>query len=83
MRTNLEALSNHKKLDFRAIFHAKSSVTVSRSILSNIFFSMEHIAKPFSLSCDIVDLNYFFSSFSFEKLLSADATVAGTVNRIT
>jgi len=43
---------------------------------------MLHIAKPFNLSCNIVDLKQFLNSFSLEKLLSADATVTGIVKRI-
>jgi len=47
-----------------------------------ISFSILHIAKPFNLFCNIVVLKQFLSSFNFEKLLSADATVTGTVKRI-
>jgi hypothetical protein len=55
---------------------------VSISISFNNFFSMHIVAKPFNLSCDIVDLRWFFKSFNFEKLLSADDTVIGRVNKI-
>ena len=63
----------------RAFLDAKSLIIVSRSRLSKISFSMLHIAKPFNLSCNIVVLKQFLSSFNFEKLLSAEATVTGTV----
>jgi len=43
---------------------------------------MLHIAKPFNLSCNIVVLKQFLRSFNFDKLLSADATITGTVKRI-
>jgi hypothetical protein len=55
---------------------------VSISISSNNFFSVHIVAKPFNLSCDIVDLRWFFNNFNFKKLLSADATVTGRVNMI-
>jgi hypothetical protein len=55
---------------------------VSISILSNNFSSMHIVAKPFDLSCDIVDLRWFFNNFNFEKLLSTDDTVKGRVNKI-
>ena len=70
-----------KKL-LRAFLDAKSLRIISRSTLSKMSFSIQHIAKPFNLSCNIVDLKQFFSSFNLEKLLSADATVTGIVNRI-
>ena len=70
------------KKRLRTFLDAKSSRTLSRSIVSKISFSMLHIAKPFNLSCSIVDLKQFFNSFNLEKLLSADATVTGIVNRI-
>jgi len=66
----------------RAFLDAKSSRTVSRLMSSKISCSMLHIAKPFNLSCNIVDLKQFLNSFSLEKLLSADATVTGIVKRI-
>ena len=40
---------------------------------------MLQIANSFNLSCNIVVLKRFLSSFNFEKLLSAEATVTGTV----
>jgi hypothetical protein len=46
----------HKKILLRAFFDAKSLRIVLKSIVSKISFSIEHIAKPFNLSCDIVDL---------------------------
>ena len=65
-----------------AFLDAKSLRIVSRSMLSKISFSMLHIDKPFNLPCNIVVLKQFLSNFSFEKLLSADATVTGTVKKI-
>jgi hypothetical protein len=59
----------------------KSSRTISRSILSQISFSL-YIANPFNLSCSIVDHKQFFNSLSLEKLFSADAAVTGIVKRI-
>ena len=44
-----------------------------------ISFSILHIAKPFNLFCNIVVLKQFLSSFNFEKFLSAEAIVTGTV----
>jgi hypothetical protein len=52
------------------------------SRFSNIFFSIDNMANPFNLSCDIVDLRYDFINFNFEKLLYAEATVTGIVNKI-
>ena len=52
------------------------------SFLSTTFaslFSMESIAKPESLSWDILDLRYVFISFSLENEHSAVATVTGIV----
>jgi len=66
----------------RAFLDAKSSRTVLRSIVSKISLWMVHIANPFNLSYDIVDLKQFFNNFNFEKLLSAEATVTGKVKRI-
>ena len=43
-------------------------------------FSIAINANPFSLSCDIVDRKYDFNNLSFEKLLSADATVTEIVS---
>ena len=48
----------------------------------NIFFSINKIARPFNLSCDIDDLKYDFNNFNFEKLLSTSARVIGIVNWI-
>jgi hypothetical protein len=45
-------------------------------------FSIDRIARPQNLSWDMVDLKLFLINFSLEKLLSALATVAGTVNNI-
>jgi hypothetical protein len=61
----------HKKL-LHAFIDAKSSRTISRSMMSKIFFSIQHVAKPFNPSCNIVDLKQFLSSFKLEKLLSAE-----------
>jgi hypothetical protein len=63
------------------LLDAKSLMIVSILISSNNFFSMLIVAKLFNLSCDIVDLRWFFNTFNFEKLLSADATVIGRVNK--
>ncbi len=40
------------------------------------------IARPVSRSWDMVDLRYDLINFSFEKLLSAWATVTGSVSAI-
>ena len=61
-----------------AFLDAKSLRIVSRSMLSKISFSMMHISKPFNLSCNIVVLKRFLSSFNFEKLLSAEAIFTET-----
>ena len=45
-------------------------------------FSIDSIANPFNLSCDIVDRRYDLINFNFEKLLSAKAIVTGIVNSI-
>ena len=66
----------------RTFLDAKSSKTVLRSIVSKISLWMVHIVNPFNLSYDIVDLKQFFNNFNFEKLLSAEATVTGTVKMI-
>jgi hypothetical protein len=79
--TDIHLLLIKKKL-LRAFLDAKSLMMVSRSILSKTFFSMQHIAKPFNLCCDMVDLKLFFNNFNFEKLLSAEATVTATVKMI-
>jgi hypothetical protein len=42
-------------------------------MFSNISFSIDKVAKPLSLSCDIEDLKYVLINFNFEKLLSPDA----------
>lgn len=52
---------------------------ISTSMFPNISFSIDKVVKPFDLSCDIDDLKYVLINFSFEKLLSADATVTYTV----
>ena len=66
----------------RAFCDAKSLRTTSRSIFSRTSLSMQYIAKPFNLSCNIVDLKQFFNIFNLEKLLSAEATITGTAKRI-
>jgi hypothetical protein len=43
---------------------------------------MPIVAKPFDISCVIVDLRWFFNNFNFEKLLSTDDIVKGRVNKI-
>ena len=35
-------------------------------MLSKISFSMQHMANPFNLSCNMVDLKQFFSSFNLD-----------------
>ena len=55
-----------KKL-LQAFLEAKSLMTISRSMLSKISFSIQHMANPFNLSCNMVDLKQFFSSFNLEK----------------
>jgi hypothetical protein len=40
------------------------------------------VAKLFNLSCDVVNLGWFFNNFNFEKLISADATFTDKVNKI-
>jgi hypothetical protein len=52
------------------------------STFYNISFSIEHGAKTFNLSCDIVDLKYFFNNFNFEKLVLTEAIVTCMVNKI-
>ena len=42
-------------------------------------FSMDIITELLSLVCEIVDLKYVLLNFSFEKLPSPEATVAGIV----
>jgi hypothetical protein len=64
------------------LLDVKSLMMVSISIASNNFFSMHIVAKPFNLSCDIVDLRWFFNNVNFEKLISANATVTSRVNKI-
>ena len=70
------------KNHLRAFLGAKSSRTVSRLMSSKISCSMLHIAKPFNLSCNIVDLKQFLNGFNLEKLFSTDALVTGIVRRI-
>ena len=64
-----------------AFLDAKSLRIVSRSMLFNIYFSMLYMAKPFNLSRNIVIIKKNFSSFNFEKCLSVEATVTGTIKR--
>ncbi len=45
--------------------------------------SMERIASPDSLFCNMVPRKSFLMSFSFEKERSAEATVAGIVRKRT
>jgi hypothetical protein len=45
-------------------------------------FSIGRIARPQNLSRDMVDLKEFLFNFSLDKLLSAIATVTGTVSNI-
>jgi hypothetical protein len=52
----MTSIASHEKILLRAFRDANSSRTVFKSIVSKISFSIEHIAKPFNLSCDIVDL---------------------------
>ena len=61
---------------------AKSLRTTSRSILSKISHSMEHLAKPFNLSCNIVDLKQIFNIFNLNKLISAKAIIIGTIKGV-
>jgi len=58
-------------------FHTNS--ITSKSMALAISHSIESTDKLLSLSCAIVDLKYVLISFSFEKLLSPDATVIGIV----
>ena len=58
---------------------AKSVTTPSKSILRARLFSMERMASPLSLSCDIVLRKYVLINFSLENDLSAVATVTGMV----
>ena len=44
-------------------------------------FSIDKIARSYSLSCDIVYLRYVFISFNFEIDLSADVTVTCKVTK--
>jgi hypothetical protein len=44
------------KIYFFGFYNAKSLRTILKSIVSNVSFSIEHIAKPFKFSCDIVYL---------------------------
>ena len=57
-------------------------IKLLKSICSSICFSIDSIANPFNLSCDIVDRRYDLINFNFEKLLSVEATVNGIVNSI-
>jgi hypothetical protein len=60
----------------------KSSIRSSYLICSKTSLSSAIVANPLSLSCVIVERKYDFTNLSLEKLLSADATVTGTVNKI-
>ena len=75
--------SSYVKHFLLTFFDAKSLI-VSTLTWSSRSFAMHIgvVAKPFNLSCDIVDLKWFFNNFNFEKLRSAEATVTGIVNTI-
>ena len=51
----MTSIASHEKILLRAFVGAKSSRTVLELIVSKISFSIEHIAKPFNLFCDVVD----------------------------
>ena len=55
-KSQIKSNSHYEKRLLRAFLDAKSLRTMSRLIVSKISFSMQHVAKPFTLSCDIVDL---------------------------
>ena len=40
------------------------------------------MSNPFNLSCDIVDLKYYFINLNSKKILFAKATVTSIVNNI-
>jgi hypothetical protein len=52
----MTSIASQEKILLRAFLDAKSSSTALKSTVSTISFSIEHIAKPFNLYCDIVDL---------------------------
>ena len=70
------------KFILQAFLDKKLIIKLLKSIYSSICFSIDSIAYPFNLSCDIVDRRYDLINFNFEKLLSAEATVTGIVNNI-
>ena len=80
-------IKNYIKIYCKFILQAfldkkKSIIKLLKSICSSIYFSIDIIANPFNLSCDIADRRYDLINFNFEKLLSAEATVTGIVNSI-
>ena len=63
----------------RSFREAKSSISFCLSIFLASAFSIERMANPSSLSCDIFDLRYVLINFSFENDHSAVGTVTGIV----
>ncbi len=78
---------NKNRTHFRYLiwaFLSANSFTMSLMFHSRLrAFSMERIASPDSLFCNMVPRKSFLMSFSFEKERSAEATVTGKVRKRT
>lgn len=77
MNAILTQVINQLKIILLAFLDAKLLIKSSKFRLPKKSFSIDNIFNPFNLSYDIVDLKKDFINFSFEKLLSAEATVTG------